>query len=47
MVEADDQLPDARNINDLTDVFEKCKINLVDYGFATSIVNKKTCQHID
>jgi len=47
MVETDDQLPDAQNINEYTDVFEKCTINLVDYGFATSIMDKQTRQHVD
>lgn len=47
MVETDDQLPDAQNIHEYTDVFEKCTINLVDYGFATSIIDKQTRQHVD
>jgi len=47
MVENDDQLPDFNNINDHTDVFEKCTINLVDFGFATSMVDKETRQHVD
>lgn len=42
MVETDDQLPEAHNINEHTDIFEKCTINLVDFGFATSIVDKET-----
>ena len=42
MVETDDQLPDSHMVNDHTDVFEKCTINLVDFGFATSVVDKQT-----
>lgn len=45
MVETYDQLPDKHNITDLSDVFEKCKINLVDFGFVSSFVDKKTRQH--
>lgn len=47
MVEAEDRLPDATDIREHTDVFEKCTINLVDYGFATSMVDKETRQHVE
>ena len=47
MVETDDLLPDSCNINEQTDVFEKCTINLVDFGFATSFVDKQTHQHTE
>ena len=42
MVEFGDHLPDSSTINDLTDVFEACTINLVDFGAVTSILNKRT-----
>ena len=47
MVEFGDHLPDSSAINDHTDVFETCTINLVDFGAVTSILNKRTRQHVD
>ena len=41
MVDYDDRLPDSDSINDHTDVFDKCTINLVDFGFVTSFLDKK------
>ena len=34
------------NTLDSTDIFEKCTINLVDYGFASAYVDKTTGKHI-
>lgn len=42
MVEYADHLPDSYNINDHTDVFENCTINLVDFGMVTNIFDRKT-----
>ena len=47
MVGYNDELPDFKYISDHTDVFEKCTINLVDFGFVTSILNKRSLQHVD
>ena len=47
MLHFDDEPPDFKYISDHTDVFEKCTINLVDFCFVTSIINKRSLKHVD
>ena len=47
MVGYDDYLPDKEKIACQTPAFEKCTINLVDFGMVTSVFNRQTRQHIN
>ena len=47
MVETKDLLPDSSDVYEQTDVFEKCTINLIDFGFATSFADKQSHQHAE
>ena len=52
MIGFSDKLPLGKNqldedpISETTDTFENCTINLVDFGFSSSYVDKSTGQHI-
>lgn len=47
MVEYNDYLPDIKTITEHQDAFEKCTINLVDFGMVTNVFNRQTRQHIN
>lgn len=52
MIGYSDKLPIGKPISsdvklpECTDIFEKCTINLVDYGFASPYLDKTTGRHI-